>query len=216
MRNVYILIPGLAVLIAVLLGAFVIYPMLNSALPVIREAPEFTLINQDSENVSLSQFEGKVVMLGFMYTFCPDPDFCILMSSDFRTLQDNLDTRMGSEIILLLITLDPERDTPEALRIFGENYGADFSGWQFLTGDNETIHQVMVDYKVIAFKEPHVMNETQSGDHMNMTMDMDDHYIIIHNWVSVLIDQEGMIRQEYGKLDWNVAKAEADILSLLQ
>ncbi|MFX1533284.1 MAG: SCO family protein [Promethearchaeota archaeon] len=213
MRNVFILIPGLAVLIAVLLGAFVIFPLLNPALPVIREAPDFTLINQDRENVSLNQFEGKVVMLGFIYTFCPDPEFCILMSSDFKTLQDNLGTRMGSEVILLLITLDPERDTPEALKIFGENYGADFSGWQFLTGDNETIQQVMEDYKVIAFKEPHMMNDTHD-DHMNMTME--DHYIIVHNWVSVLIDQDGMVRQEYGKLDWNVAKAETNILSLLQ
>ncbi|MFX1252579.1 MAG: SCO family protein [Promethearchaeota archaeon] len=207
MRNVYILIPGLAVLIAVLLGAFVIYPLLNPALPVIREASDFTLINQDGENVSLSQFEGKVVMLGFMYTFCPDPEFCILMNADFKTLQDNLGTRMGSEVILLLITLDPERDTPEVLKTFGENYGADFSGWQFLTGDNETVHQVMEDYKVIAFKEP--MD-------MNMTMNMDDNYRVVHNWVSVLIDQNGMIRQEYGKLDWDVAKVETDILFLLQ
>ncbi|MFX0091733.1 MAG: SCO family protein [Candidatus Hodarchaeota archaeon] len=219
-RNIYMLLPAIVALIVVIGGAFVLYPLLNPPLPIVREAPDFTLINQDSEEVNLSDFNGKVVLMGFMYTSCPDAEFCILMNSNFKTLQDEFGERMGPEIVFLSISLDPERDTPEILKTFGTYYQADFSAWQFLTGDNATVHEVLDDYNVIAFKEM-PENSTMSMEHSNITMGGNEtmshhnHYIVIHNWVTVIVDQDGMIRREYGKLDWDVETAKADILSLL-
>ena len=108
------------------------------------EAPDFTLVNQDGKRVRLSQYRGSTVVLTFIYTRCPLPDYCPLMTGNFSEIENTL---KGSPAVyakthLLSITVDPEYDTPKVLRGYGNNHSADFKQWDFLTGDKDEVKRV--------------------------------------------------------------------------
>ncbi|MFQ5854338.1 MAG: SCO family protein [Anaerolineae bacterium] len=113
-------------------------------LEVERPAPDFTLVNQDGEVVSLSDFRGSFVLLDFIYTSCRT--VCPMLTANFRRIQDELGDRFGSGVFLISVTIDPEYDTPEVLKAYAETFGAGLSGWAFLTGEPETVYQMMDEY----------------------------------------------------------------------
>ncbi|HEX8473618.1 MAG TPA: SCO family protein [Pyrinomonadaceae bacterium] len=105
------------------------------------EVPDFSLINQDGKSIRLQQYRDRALVLTFIYTRCPLPDYCTLMSTNFaeinRTLQK--DMALGAKTHLLSVSIDPERDTPKVLKSYGaahtENYNAErFERWEFATG----------------------------------------------------------------------------------
>jgi protein SCO1 len=104
--------------------------------------PDFRLIDQDQENVSLSQFKGKVVALTFVYTRCPRPDYCLRLSNNFGVLQRRFKNRMGKDLILLTVVIDPVHDEPEALKKYARTWKADSRQWHFLTGPVPDIQQL--------------------------------------------------------------------------
>jgi len=96
--------------------------------------PDFTLIDQTGRRVTLSQFEGKVVALTFIYTNCPLPNYCFRQSNNFARLQKRFAKRLGSDLVLLSITFDPVHDRPEVLAQYASAWKADPNSWHFLTG----------------------------------------------------------------------------------
>ncbi|ACB75085.1 electron transport protein SCO1/SenC [Opitutus terrae PB90-1] len=105
------------------------------------EVPPFVLRDQLDRPLTLADLRGKRTVLTFIFTRCPVPEFCPLMSQRFRTLQQALATSPSADtpVQLLSITLDPEFDTPQILRAYGESYGADPARWRFATGPKEQI-----------------------------------------------------------------------------
>src|SRR5918999_5633656 len=101
-------------------------------LPTIGAAPDFALTSQDNQPVTLQDFRGKVVAVTFIYTSCPDT--CPLLTMKMAQVQDDLGPRFGTKVAFVSITVDPERDTPEALKDYAEAFDADPAGWAFLTG----------------------------------------------------------------------------------
>lgn len=99
--------------------------------------PEFTLTNQDGKRVQLSDYKGKAVVLTFIYTRCPIPNFCPRMSNNFAELQQRLRDEFGAKAQLLSITMDPEFDTPAVLKDYATRYDADHATWTFATGTRE-------------------------------------------------------------------------------
>ena len=97
-------------------------------------APDFSLIDQNRERVTLSQFVGKVVAITFVYTRCPFPNFCFKLTNNFARLQKRFAQEMGRELILLTITMDPVHDQPETLAEYGRTWNIDPKGWHLLTG----------------------------------------------------------------------------------
>lgn len=79
--------------------------------------PDFTFSNQDGRQVSLHQYRGKVLLVTFIYTRCPFPDFCPRMASNFAEIDKQL--AAGHKVHLLSISFDPEHDKPAALRAYG-------------------------------------------------------------------------------------------------
>jgi protein SCO1/2 len=75
--------------------------------------PDFTLTDQVRKAVSLSQFRGKVVALNFIYTSCVLPQFCYRVANHFATVRNRFKDRIGRDLVLLTVTFDPARDTPE-------------------------------------------------------------------------------------------------------
>jgi len=98
---------------------------------------EFTATDQAGKEVNLEQLKGKVWVADFIFTNCTT--VCSPMTAQMAFLQKKLKDE-GLDVSLVSFSVDPERDTPEAMIAYGENYNIDFSNWHFLTGySNEEI-----------------------------------------------------------------------------
>jgi protein SCO1/2 len=115
--------------------------------------PDFRLIDQNQQTVSLSQFAGKVVALTFIYTRCPLPDYCVRLSNNFGLLQRRFGSRMGKDLILLTVVIDPVHDQPEALQTYARTWKADAHSWHFLTGSAEEIQQLCRRFDMSAYPD---------------------------------------------------------------
>src|SRR3990170_1197762 len=112
--------PAVALVAFALLGAV---PALPAQSP--SPAPDFTLINQDGARVSLRQFRGRLVMLTFIYTHCPD--ICPLTTAKLVQVQNELKKRgwFGRRVVLLSMTFDPQRDTPAVMKAYAAKFKVD-------------------------------------------------------------------------------------------
>jgi protein SCO1 len=111
-----------------------------SRLAVIREAPSFALVNQSEVPVKLSELNGKVLLVSFVFTTCNGS--CPATTHRMAAVQQQLireNLWKTGDVQFLSITLDPERDTPEALRRYMKLYDLNSAGWSFLTGPRETV-----------------------------------------------------------------------------
>ena len=112
--------------------------MMPAAIP----APDFTFTNADGQEVRLSDYQDKIVLLYFGYTFCPD--VCPTSMSDLKLVQNRLDED-GEKIQAIMITVDPDRDTPENIAAYVEHFHPTFIG---LSGTKEEIDTVAEDFGV--------------------------------------------------------------------
>ncbi len=82
------------------------------------KAPDVPMINQDGKTLHFSQFKGQDVLLTFIYTRCPFPDFCPLISRQFSAIQKDLAKTPDDykKTHLISVSLDPKFDTPAVLR----------------------------------------------------------------------------------------------------
>jgi protein SCO1/2 len=100
--------------------------------------PDVKLVNQDGRPFNTGGLKGRAVVVTFIYTRCPLPDQCPLLSANFAQLNAALasDAGLRKSARLLSVTLDPEYDRPEVLKSYGATYsGGKFDGWDFATGD---------------------------------------------------------------------------------
>lgn len=117
--------------------------------PVIgRLAPDFTLTDQSGRQVKLDQFRGKIVLLNFIYAHCTD--ICPITTANLLQVQRGLKQRgwWAKDVVFISVTTDPARDTPAALMGYARRYGADPSGWHFLTGKNSAVTRVHRAYGI--------------------------------------------------------------------
>lgn len=165
----------------------------DQRLPTIGAAPDFTLTSQDGALVSLRELRGKVVAVAFIFASCTD--VCPMLTDNMARVQERLGTEFGTRIAFVSITVDPERDTPAVLKEYAQNFGADLSGWSFLTGDPATVHEVGRKYGVIAIKKAH-------GD-------------VDHTLLTSLVDPNGILRVQYIGAGFDLEEFRGDLFSLL-
>ena len=110
--------------------------------------PDFTLTDQTGRRVSLSQFAGKVVAAAFVYTSCPLPNYCFRLSNNLGRLQKRFADRVGRDLVLLSITIDPAHDTPPVLAKYAATWKADPDSWRFLTGPEADVRAVCLKFGV--------------------------------------------------------------------
>jgi protein SCO1/2 len=111
-------------------------------------------------------------------------------------VQDRLGSEFGTKIAFLSITVDPERDTPEVLKEYGEAFGANFAGWFFLTGSRSAIADVTRRYGVFASK-------TENGN-------------VDHTFLTSIIDRYGILRVQYLGVGFDPEEFRLDLLSLVK
>ena len=141
-------------------------------MPIGQAVPDFTLTDQAHARVSLSQFRGKVVALNFIYTSCALPQFCYRLANHFNVVQRRFQAAMGRDLVLLTVTFDPARDTPERLAEYAAQWKADPSRWHFLTGSVEEVRRVCRLFGVDAFP---------------------DEGLISHSTRTVVVDRRGVL-----------------------
>jgi protein SCO1/2 len=117
-------------------------PAAATLVPIGAPVPEFALIDQRGDTVSLAALRGKVVVVTFIYTRCPLPDYCPRMIANLAAVRDRFHDRLGKDVALLTVTFDPQFDTPQRLMAFARSQKADVPGWFFLTGDAAGIRRV--------------------------------------------------------------------------
>ncbi|RWC50575.1 MAG: SCO family protein [Mesorhizobium sp.] len=165
----------------------------DERLPTIGQAPDFTLLSQDNVRVSLHDFRGKVVAVSFIYTYCTD--VCPMLTAHMASVQEKLGSAFGPQIAFVSITVDPERDTPDVLKEYAQNFGADLKGWSFLTGDPAVVHEVGRKYGVIAKK-------AANGE-------------VDHTLLTSLVDPNGILRVQYLGVRFDLEEFRDDLVSLL-
>ena len=107
------------------------------AVAVGEPVPEISLVNQDGAPVTFSSLRGRVVVVSFIYTRCPLPDYCPRVMTNLSSLRDRFGARLGTDLVLAAVTFDPQHDTPEKLKEYAARYGAQAPGWQLLTGPRD-------------------------------------------------------------------------------
>lgn len=139
-------------------------------------AANFTLLNVDSEEVSLKDFRGQVVLLYFGYTYCPD--VCPATMTELKQAVEEIGNR-AKDVQVIMISVDPERDSPEQLQNYVSHFHDSFIG---LSGTEEEILGITTQYGV--FYEKHE-GTVASG------------YLIDHTATVIVIDREGKLRLVY-------------------
>jgi protein SCO1/2 len=107
-----------------------------------QSVPDFVLTDQAGKKIQLSSLRGRVVVLTFGYSRCPNPDYCFRLSNNLAHVASRFSSRMGSDLILLTIAIDPEHDQGEALTQYAALWKADPAVWHFLTGPLPEVKQV--------------------------------------------------------------------------
>lgn len=142
-----------------------------------KSAPEFQLVNQNGQRISLRDLRGKIVLLNFMYTGCEDS--CSSMK-ELQILANALGGRMGKEVVFISIALDAEHDTPAPLHAVGQ--GWEFGpGWQLLTGSSDAIEKLAEAYGVYV--------KRIAASHTS------NHGEIEYSDVILFLDQQGRLRK---------------------
>jgi protein SCO1/2 len=153
--------------------------------------PDIQLLTHADSSLNLAALKGQPVVVTFIYTRCPLPDFCPLMTHQFVQLQERLQSQSGRPVHLLSVSLDPAYDTPDVLMEYAREAGADLSSWTFATGDSASIRDLAQQFGVFYQSE---------GSEL------------VHNLSTALIGSDGRIRRIWRGSDWTAD----DVLQALQ
>jgi len=153
------------------------------------------LEDQDGKPLRISDYRGKALVLTFIYTRCPIPEFCPRMMKNFQDLENLIETDpdLREKGRLLSVSFDVEFDRPEVLQAFGSAFVKDrgtgpFARWKLATGTKEQVGRLGQFFGLVFFKE--------GGD-------------FAHSLVTVVVGPDGKLVKEFSGNDWSVKEAHA-------
>ena len=161
--------------------------------------PDFALVNQDGKHIRLAHYRGKSVLLTFIYTRCPLPDYCPLMTHNFAEIEKTIEKTPGlyAKTHLLSVSFDSQYDTPKVLRNYARAFVTDrgqqtFGHWEFATIPTAEKNDVTRFFDVFVTQE--------QGQ-------------ITHSMSTAIISPDGRIYKAYNGNDWKPADVLADLTS---
>jgi len=164
--------------------------------------PDFALVNQDGKPIHFHDFHGKSLLVTFIYTRCPLPDFCPRMNENFRAVQELLEAMPEAKqrVVFLSISFDPKNDTPAVLKHYGSVYKKTAAGerpfeWQFAAPSEKDLPELAQFFGLVY--QP-------------------DGAQIVHSLSTTLIGADGKVADWYSGNDWSPADVAQAILKLLQ
>ena len=154
------------------------------------EVPDFAFTDQDGKHIVLHQFHGKTLIVTFIYTRCPFPDFCPRMSGNFAEIYKQVGSNASlAETQLLSLSFDPEHDTPKVLRDYGFSVAH--------THDSALFHRW-------EFAAPKAADLPKIADFFALTVKPEGG-LITHNLSTAVIGPDGKIVKWYHGGDWQVS-----------
>jgi cytochrome oxidase Cu insertion factor (SCO1/SenC/PrrC family) len=168
-------------------------------LPAYWTAPAFTLVDETGQPFSQTDIGGRVALVDFIYTNCADT--CPLLTATMRSIQERLITEklFPANVMLLSLTVDPERDSPTVLKEYSANVGANPEGWKFLTGDRSALEETLVQGFKLPFRGPTPAGPLRPG------------FEITHTNRVIVIDRANVVR---GILDGDGLDVEQTVRTL--
>jgi protein SCO1/2 len=154
-----------------------------------KPAPDFELTDWTGKRIRLSSLRGKVVGVTFVFTQCPQ--VCPAITAKLKLVAEGLGERYGKDAVFLLISVDPERDTAEAVKRYEEAYNIN---WPYLIGSERELAGVWADYGVTVEKRP-LDAQSGHGSHGGS-------YTIDHTAKLLLIDRKGLMRVQVPGYLW--------------
>ena len=168
------------------------------------DVPDFGLVNQDGKRIHLAQYRGRALALTFIYTRCPMPDQCTLMSDNFAAIDQELQKQpdVYAKTHLLTISFDPEYDSPKVLRSYGASHSGrytdeTFQHWEFATGSADEVKGIAQFFGLRYF------HDTESGQDQ-----------VIHSLRTVVIGPDGKLFKLYRGNEWKPAEIVSDLGAL--
>jgi protein SCO1/2 len=165
------------------------------------EVPDFGLINQSEQAIHLKQYRGKVLLLTFIYTRCPIPEYCTLMSQNFAQIEAELAKQpdLQQKTHLLSISIDPDYDTPAVLRSYGAAHTGKYTDekfmhWEFATGTKDQVKGVAQFFGLRYYA------------------DADQ---IVHGLRTVIVTPEGKVAKVYRDNTWKPEEVIAELQKLV-
>lgn len=160
------------------------------------EVPDVKLVNQDGRPLNPRQFEGRALVVNFIYTRCPLPDQCPLLSANFARLNAAIlgDPALRKRAHLLSVTLDPEYDRPPVLKAYGGTYaGGRFDNWDFATGEPAEVRR-FAEFFGLSYK-------AEGGQ-------------VIHTLRTAVVTPEGKLLKVYRGNEWKPDEVLGDLKGL--
>jgi protein SCO1 len=160
------------------------------------------LVNQLGEPVSFNDIAGSIIIADFFFTRCPS--ICPTLTKNMKELQDAMkmkDPRKkidSSYVRFISFTVDPERDSADALKKYADRYGVNHDTWWFLTGPKKTIYDFALNELKLGLQDGHAVDSN-----------------FIHSQKFVLMDRDRVIRGYYNGLDSTAMSKLAEDLTLL-
>jgi protein SCO1 len=168
------------------------------------EVPDFGLLNQDGKRIHLAQYRGKTLLLTFVYTRCPQPDQCTLMSNNFAAIDLALQKQPETydKTHLLTISFDPDYDTPKVLRSYGASHTGRYSDetfqhWEFATGSKDEVKGIAQFFGLRYF------HDTESDDEQ-----------VIHSMRTAIVGSDGKVFKLYRGNQWRPEEVLSELKSL--
>lgn len=143
-----------------------------------RPAPDFSMVDNSGNTVTLADLRGKVWVASFMFTRCTLG--CPQVAETVRELQNRMRDR--SDLMFVSFAVDPDRDDAKELSRYADHFGADPSRWIFLRGDKSALDRLVTDGFQMAINRD---GDKPVGED------------ITHPLKLVLIDREGFIRSRF-------------------
>jgi len=163
--------------------------------------PDFKLVNEEGKPIHVAQFHGKALLLTFIYTRCPLPDFCPRVTHNFAVIEKSLAAypELYAKTHLLCASFDPDGDTPARLKSYGETYmgsaaPAAFAHWDFAVSSKPELHSMAQWFDVGLSREA-------DGT-------------ITHTLSTTLIGPDGKVIRFYPGNDWTPQEVMSDVAKL--
>ena len=155
--------------------------------------PEYHFIDQDGQPFSTTRFRGNALAITFLFTRCPFPTYCPLMSRNFSEVQNKLlaMSNVPTNWHLLTISFDPRFDTPAVLKGYATNYGYDPNHWTFATGELIDITAIGEQFGLMFWTE---------GDSIS------------HNLRTAIIDASGRVQKIFVGNQWTIAEVMEEMI----
>lgn len=184
------------------------YPIIRSVnrtlpppLPIIKQVPNFNLVNDFKKPVTPNDLKGKVYIANFIFTTCSSS--CLRLTAEMEKIQKRV-RGLGQNVALVSFTVDPEMDTPDVLYKYARKKNANPFVWTFLTGDKEEMKKVVIDGFSVPMGEREEVSALVGEESITM-------FDIAHTEKFVLVDHDGNIRGYYDSTADDVNKMMIDI-----